>query len=213
MSKNPFLQLTKKAGASLLLAASLTFSSQVMSAVINFDDLAGGDEVTNQYQNQGVVFSGGLFVIGPGAFTNPVSAPNSVFYSSLAGVTAEFFNPVSCAIATTDYVAFTPTDASSNNTQFQLIAFDVAGNQIGLAQTNVESTGVYSLLEDPKISLSVAGIHSVLLTGFTTQAGNYVIEGDNFEFNNLSTVPVPAGIWLFVSGAAGLLGFARRRAS
>ena len=213
MSKNPFLKLTKKAGESLLLAASLTFSSQVMSAVINFDDLADGDEVTNQYQNQGVVFSGGLRVIGPSAFTNPVSAPNSAFYSSLTGVTAEFFDPVSGVIATTDYVAFTPTDASSNNTRFQLIAFDIAGNQIGLAQTNVESTGVYSPVEDPKISLSIAGIHSVLLTGFLTQAGNYGIEGDNFEFNTLSAVPVPAGVWLFVSGAAGLLGFARRRAS
>ena len=34
---------------------------------------------------------------------------------------------------------------------------------------------------------------------------------DNFTFNEVSTVPVPAAVWLFGSGLVGLIGFGRRK--
>ena len=182
--------------------------------MITFDDLSGGDQVTNQYLGEGVLFEGDLGVAGPSIWTNPVSGSNSVFYDDPNGVLASFFAPGSGEMATTDYVAFTPTDASHYLTSFKMYAYDISGLQIGFASTIVESTGVYLASEDPKVSISVAGIHSVLLTGnLTTSTGNYGIEGDNFEFGSLTpitAVPLPGAVWLMLSGLMVLIAGRRK---
>ena len=42
---------------------------------------------------------------------------------------------------------------------------------------------------------------------------NGVTDGYDLAFHVVSTVPVPAAVWLFGSGLLGLIGFARRKAA
>lgn len=183
-----------------MLVVVAAAEGSVRGAVIGFDDLASAVFVTDQYLAQGVAFSGTLQIVGPGPSTNPVSGPNSVvFYNPQAitqptTVTATFFVPGTSDPGTTDFVSFTPTDASDFSTQFSMLAYDAGGNVIGSASRAVDSTGTYNPAVDTPMSISIAGIARVELTGSVRPGANFVIEGDNFEFNT----PVPA------PGAAGL---------
>lgn len=181
------------------------------AALIHFDDLPSGTVVTDQYQSQGVVFSGFFQAVGPGPFTNAVSDPNSVaFYNptdptQVSTVTAWFFVPGTGDAGTTDFVSFTPTDASDFSTIFEMRAYNLGNQLIGTASRGVASTGVYSPGEDPPVSISVPGIARVEMSGSVRPGANFVIEGDNFEFS----VPGQGSAWLL--GLAGISAVRRKR--
>lgn len=181
--------------------------------LIGFDDLQNGELVTDQYRDMGVVITGYLQVNGPGAFTNAVSPENSVvFYdpanlSNPASITIDFVVPGTNISGVTDFVCFTPTDASQFNTQFAMRAYDSLNNQIGFASSLVSSSGVYNPSEDPPVFISAPGIARVVLTG-SVGAGNMVIEGDDLVFNPV----VPSAGSGTVLCVAGLARLRRRRA-
>lgn len=185
------------------------FAPATNAALIDFDDVPGGTMVTDQYLPEGVVFSGFLRVGGPGPFTNAVSAPNSVaFYNpnnltQTVTLTAWFFVPGTGVAGTTDFVSFTPTDASDFSTVFVMRVYNSANQLIGTATRGVTSTGVYNPSEDPPVSISAAGIARVEMTGSVRPGANFVIEGDNFEFS--TPVPGQGAVSLFAIGGAAAL--------
>lgn len=189
----------------VVLAAFALFGANGARAVtIGFDDLAHLDTVTTQYQPFGVIFTGHLLVLGPGPTTNPVSPPNSVAFFDPTSQTldytlrASFVVPGTNTPATTDFVAFTPTDASSGNTLFVLRAFDANGSLLGSTSQLVTSTGTYDPGTDVELSVSAPGI-SYIEMSVSVSAGNRVIEGDDFRFNQ--PVPEPAVLALLGIGA------------
>ena len=170
--------------------------------------IVSGQSIDTEYQNRGVIFTtsaGGAFVtsaisgtiISNG--TNATSPPNSVTFFNPAtigtpgqqgtpsSVFAEFVDPATGQPATTGYVAFTPTDASSVS-QFVMKAFDLAGNLIGFAQRSVDDLGQTNAGVDTPVVIQVAGIHRVELTGSSN--GAFSIEGDDFRFDP----PVSSGV-------------------
>lgn len=82
----------------LLIVTSLTVVDIVSAELITFDEYPGGTQITNQYQNRGVVFSGDplppviystLPMFGVG---NPVLGASSTEYGS-SSITGIFVNP------------------------------------------------------------------------------------------------------------------------
>ncbi len=199
----------------VVAVVALSAASAEARNLTGFDDLANGTQVTDQYRGIGVVFSGPLFVAGPGAFTNAISPTNSVYFFNTedvhapASVEARFVIPGTFTPAVTDFVCFTPTDASQFNTLYTMTAYDVNDNVIGINQTIVESTGVYNPGEDPPVFISVPGIARVVLHGSVSE-GNMVIEGDDFVFDP----PTPApGSGLALLSGLGLASSRRRRST
>lgn len=110
---------------------------------------------------------------------------------------ANFFNPSNASLfAVTNYVSIRG-DNITDGTGGVFSAFDVNGALLGSdSQTNVQGN---------TFILEYEGIHSVTFTGSGT------IALDDFVFNEVTAVPVPAAVWLFGSGLLGLVGIARRK--
>lgn len=197
---------------SAIVIVSLAVAGATNAAFIDFDDQPSGTIITDQYQSLGVIFSNHLVVVGPSPTTNAVSAPNSVAFYNPANlmsnytVRADFVLPGTSTTAVTDFVAFTPTDASNQGTQFILSAYNSGGVFITSASRLVDSSGTYNPAVDTEVSVSAPGIAYVEMTVFHT-FGNRVIEGDDFRFNE----PVPAPATLPAVLGSLLLAGARRR--
>jgi hypothetical protein len=176
--------------------------------VVGFDKdsagnpLAGAVKLGDQYRSMGVVFSGDGYTTSNGDCS---SLPNSltVFHpgntwNNPASVFAEFIDPITRRKSTTSYVQYTPTDASQDNTTFKMVAYDAWGRQIGSVQRNVRSTGRYDPAEDPPVSLSMAGIAKIEITGVLPSPANFPVEGDDLIFSRpaLAFGPQPQAVCL-----------------
>lgn len=178
--------------------------------VVDFDSLPDATAINSQYQPLGVVFSGHFVVSGPGPSTNPVSGPNSAVYFDPVSqlnpysITATFVVPNTNTPAPTNFVAFTPTDASQQNSLFTLSAYDSLNQLITSVSRFVDSAGVYDPNVDTEMSISAPGIAYATMS--VSSINNNVIEGDNFRFEQ----PVPGPGSAVVLGLAAM-GTSRRR--
>lgn len=202
----------------------LTLCSTAGAALItiDFDSLPGmvnapGSAVPleNQLSDQLLPTTGALFgsasdyvavvAMSPGQTT--VSMPNVIGGVTSDGrlsygtdVTIAFFDPSSATTkATTDFVSIrgdtTPLPVASATME----AFDLFGNSLGSVTANDVATGLVLAISQP-------GIHSVRISqnsAFGSVDGSIGL--DNLEFNSVTSVPLPAALWLFVSGL-GVLG-------
>ena len=93
-------------------------------------------------------------------------------------------------------------DGSTYNTQaFQDSNFDGTGDGVAL-------TDVFSLF-----SADISGTGDLLDVRFTFQldAGDEDIAIDNVQVNGVSAVPVPAALWLMITGILGFVGYKRKK--
>jgi len=115
---------------------------------------------------------------------------------------ANFFDPSHVThAAVTDFVSVR-TDRVRFIDRVEAVtfsAFDINGNLLG--QNTQDDTG--GLL----LTLAFDGIHSVTFRGVSATAL------DDFSFNPVTSVPIPAAAWLFGTGLIGLLNFTKKRAS
>ena len=186
---------------------SVSGAARAVPVTIDFDGLTPGDVVGDAFVSQGVTFVDAVVIdLGlPGA-----SLPNTIRH-----VDTVFFpqqpNPIEAIFSTgASSVSLTGLDVGVNG--FILKAFDAISGGNLLDSDQVFGTGEGN---GQFFTLSVASAFirrvefSQVLDDLTLNDG---IVFDNFTF---SPVPLPAGVWLLLSGLTGmgLLGWRRRRAA
>ncbi len=96
---------------------------------------------------------------------------------------------------------------------FRLDFYDALGNQI-LTPFSTSYTGPQGQLagEEYIFNQAITGVSSVDLVIFNTNLGGASTQVEIREVQfSVSTVPIPAAVWLFGSGIIGLVGLARRK--
>jgi hypothetical protein len=109
---------------------------------------------------------------------------------------------------------------------FDIISLDIGGITSGPITTTYNFTGYYASGGSVQSSVDSSGgiIKTVNFDNtwtnlsafeflYTSSATNNGLEADNFIVRNSSIVPIPAAIWLFCSGLAGLIGLGRWKVS
>ena len=207
----------------VLLLIGNTANAALIS--LNFEDLPAVDllagtpvEADSQLHNQfltsyGVSFSSGtesnyaaIVHLGPGA-TSGVNGVGSVDNSGLVRYTSpleiSFFDPNNSTIlATTDFISIRGDfDATNPGTFILMTAFDRYGNEIG-SQYSLDAGGT-------TLSLSMAGMHSVVLTQTIQSADNVAF--DDLVFNMPVAVPEVSTFALMSGVMLGIAGFVSRR--
>ena len=197
-------RLTMLAAVGCALSLSLPSVAAAALVVIDFDDLAAGTVVTDQYADRGVVFSidnhatAQAVIIEdiPGSQVNP-SSPNALSNDvdpalmPVQIIRATFVDPGDGVTpTTTDMVSFRYT---SDQPDFGRLEAYSALDQLLASAVSVEPGFQVS----ETLSVSASGIAYVLIHPETD------VWVDDFTF---SVVPLPAAAWLFVSALAGVLG-------
>jgi len=197
--------------AAVVFAVSFGFGAAQAVTIIDFDGLPDTTFVDSQFAGDGVLFSSAGGGVRVNAVAGADTVPNTIVGTDANGVEDAsqlveftfFRGPFEFA---TDFVSVAFTRLLVQNTS--LTAFDVLGNQLGqaIAPCNTPFACGNSI---QIVSLSVAGIHRVVLDGKSNA------EFDTVTFNDLErVVPVPAALPLAISAFAllGLMGRRRRHA-
>lgn len=177
------------------------------AATITFDALPLGIEVGGSFASSGVLFESAVTLIpSGGAHTPPLAICGGPPIPTCSeDTTLTFVDPLNSAVpATTDFITVFFLDVQVPNNQ--LTAFDIDGNQIG--QVIVPCSGFLTCPEGKvqEITLSVPGIHRVVLHSSNDVAYDTISFGDI-----VSPVPEPGTLGLIVTGLVGL-GLIGRRA-
>lgn len=212
-------------------AIALVLSSSINAAIINFEDTstssAGGIVNGNPYFEQGFSISSinnGLYAMEDGWQNNRGSSNGTTtayFYSSNSAI--EF----TLAQENSDTFALNSIDFSE--------LFQVSDSAFVYAARTVEVTGtlfgggtVSSSLTLDLLSDGANGINDFQTLSFDSSWDNlssvtflasntpenistYIMFDNIVLDGGVSTVPVPAAVWLFGSGLIGLIGVARRK--
>ncbi len=188
-------------GAVCALVFVFGFSTSAYAVLIDFESLAAGTTVTNQFpevtfsgSSDNVVFDVGLplgkFICTTGCKDNTI---------------LDFTNPV-------DNLTFWVIQL---NTAGKIAEFNIFENSVLTATIDLIGPGTGgggSGTDDEFIDLSA--FSNVTRLEVVNIAGDPVLENgiglDQFSFD--AAVPIPAAVWLFASGLIGLIGIARRKA-
>ena len=180
------------------LIAALTPATVYGNTIIDFDSLAVGTVVTNQFAEATFSSIAGMvnvvradFDFGPLSFPNYICTQDGGL-NCVNPTFVDFTNPV-------------------NNLTFLAMGDDFAGVQ---ATVDVFENGIFSATFDIVVDGIFDTVHTVDLTGFTNvtriEIGNITDGGglawDRFEFR---VIPAPSALALL--GVAGLMGTRRRR--
>jgi len=206
----------------LLLISTIT-SGSAQAVLIDFESFSGmvnspGTAIptTSQISDQFLTSDGVLFSSDNSPFIAAVSLGTGHATSGVIGVggsdtsgnliysdvffKAIFFDPSNIThAAVTDFVSIR-TDLVRFINRVESVtfsAFDIDGNLLG--QNTQDDTG--GLL----LSFAFNGIHSVTFSGVSATAL------DDFSFNPVTSVPIPAAAWLFGTGLVGLLSVGKKR--
>jgi hypothetical protein len=103
----------------------------------------------------------------------------------------------------------------STSTAYIKVLDTLGGSFVTLGEDVLDTTGLGTDWSGGELSLLIddAWLGQTLQIGFTNTATNYDGSGVFYDNLNVSTIPVPAAVWLFGSGLLGLVGVARRRKS
>jgi hypothetical protein len=206
--------------AAAVLAFSLTTAQA--ATVITFEELPNGlsamanvpgaavpvdSQLTNQYlASSGVSFTslaGYAALVNHGAGNPTASVPNIIGGTTANGtldynapITISFFDLSNNSVmAVTDSFKIQGDWFPLGSGQVFATAYDVAGNVLGTtSDTDDKVFGV----SGPVLQFSIAGIHSVVISG-----NNGTVGFDQLEFGTLTAVPEP-GTWMLL--AVGLIG-------
>jgi hypothetical protein len=197
----------------LLLAAALGFSSASGAVLIDFDTLPGGGTLasntvlTDQYAASGVSFSAfeegsevGTIVHDDGT-TGAGNSGNQWFncYPDFCTNKADVLR-ITFAAPVNNVQWYTDSRGNPGGDQIRFEAYDASDN---LLQTvNVGNTGL------PNSLLTSFSVSNVSRIDAFQPTDNWGWSMDNLSFD-VTTVPLPAAVFLFGSGLIGLIGIAR----
>lgn len=207
----------------MLLGASLiawTPAAKAASVLLTFDDLSAMSnsagtitpsdaQLSNGYSALGVVFSslGGFVAVVNHEPSNPIGTPSypNIIAGTAANGALDYASPITAVFwGVTNYVKVLgdrdPSNSASNTAT--LTAYGINGQLLG----SVSSADCCGLGNGPVLSLSLAGIHSVVLSENTNTIGF-----DNFQYNAPTAVPGPNAGQGVVGVLALLAGFGLRR--
>lgn len=207
-------------GIALSLMA-MTSSAAVVS--IDFNDLSAGENVTTQYQALGLTFS---LIPSPTEPGSPLPPPSGPTTWSLGPVDQYGVNGMSIIVGPTtngpfydvqvdfalpvDYFAITALDAET--LPLRLTAFSGAtALPLALTSTYLGNIGQLPYVSGPTYLLEIGAVGGPVFFDRIVFGGTE--QFDNIQFSTASAVPVPAAVWLFVSGLSALAGFRRMQKS
>lgn len=181
--------------------------------------------------------SGTNSIINPGAFSNMTIGGFDGSPSESVSITEEGYSLLS--IATFQFSTFGPvavytTDTDVNNNSYAAPSGDISGSNLTLdlgswsafwngnsynqgsssdlapdsfcvVSSGACSTAIITTYDSATGAFNASWSSVILGGGFDGQVGNWSIDG------YVSAVPLPASIWLFVSGFIGLLSVIRRK--
>jgi hypothetical protein len=162
---------------------------------------------------------------GDGKFENVPSGSNEVVYFGFSNSTAAYVNYAA------GFTGFNVNYSYSNNSgvageAYLFSGLNGTGSLLGTinlapATTNIKScsvgTDAYCTWQSTSLAASslaesvVFGVPGLTSGGTSTGAPVEDMEFDGLQFTGANPVPLPASVWLMLSGFAGLAGIARRR--
>lgn len=202
----------------LILAALCLYSAcygELVTLGFESIDTSSTDLLTDQYQGRGALFemyqSSVVVVFRGASSTTPASGSTSIYmvndndHSAPSQFTLRFVEPGTTTQAFSDFVAFTPTDASIRDTYFSMTAYDINDQALGMIDRYVADTARYLPAEDPELSISSAATNIAYVVFYAegTNPGSAVIEGDNIRFNQI--IPEPSSLALLACSAFALI--------
>ena len=164
---------------------------------------------------------------GDGKFENNPSGSNEVVYFGFSNSTAAYVNYAA------GFTGFNVNYSYSNNSGAAGEAYLFSGLNgtgtllgtvnLGPATSNIQtcsvSTDAYCTWQSTSLAAGslaesvVFGVPGLTAGGTSTGAPVEAMEFDGLKFTGANPVPLPASVWLMLSGFAGLAGIARRRRS
>lgn len=189
------------------------------TVTLNFDTLTQNSPVADAYLTSGVIFDSLGWAVENLTFGIVLvpSAPNYIALTTL-NTSLRFVNPADLTIpATTTFFSFDNAGLIASSHGFYaglgVVAKDINGVTIDTA--SVPSVGLYQGRDIFTTTLQGPGIHSIDFT-YVYPALTAVLPIDNVQFGEVTfseatSVPIPATIWLFGLGLAGLICLGRKR--
>jgi len=187
----------------VFLLIVVAVSARVDASTIDFETGFNGDSIGSDYIDQGLVFTNAYYASSPFLSENGSlvwvsgeadSSYNDVINISITGSFTGVTNFLSA-----DIIYLDPSSTA------YLDVFDIYGGLLASVSTTAGDS--YEIL-----SISTPGISSFSFSWASSLAGKDDVIGiDNLSYNSLTTVPLPAAVWLFGSGLIGLFGLSRLR--
>jgi hypothetical protein len=197
-----------------IVAIALIAAGVTSAAVINFDSIAAGTTVTNQFAAQGVIFqsSPGSFSAQNNTFGGAVIVPSAPNYLAIGG--NGVFDIVSGG-----------NPGTTNSIVFDLLGLNSGGgfyNGSTVTLLDINGATITSLVIQPvgpnqsvsvgTVSVTLPGIHEVQFSPITNNAGGGLFGIDNLNIGAVTAAtPEPGSVLLVCSGIAAAL-MARRKA-
>jgi len=194
----------KKYAISIFAATCLSVSALSHAAIvnINFNSLTNANiGVGDAYAINAftTLSTDGYVGIGPGIFDSTITAIGAAGSTALFTFDTTLVNVTSITLGGT-----------SNNVPVTVTTFDLNGAQVDTIDTSNSWTELVALSSASPISyFSVRLLESEISRLSFTYAD--VASGSGGNGGGVSTVPVPAAVWLFGSGLVGLVGAFRRK--
>ena len=190
-------------GRTMAVALALAIASPACGAVIDFDGLLDGEQVTNQYG--GPTFTNATAIaagLSLNEFEFPPASGSNVVFDDGGSLTIDFATPVRSVFGHFTY---------ATTLTLSFIAFDLgealATVTSAFASNLALSGDIGSLPNEWLGSSSHGGIRAVTIAG-DPAGGSFTLDDLSFERLPGSSVPEPATLLLVV---AGVLGLTRRR--
>jgi hypothetical protein len=187
-------------------------ANPVNATTIDFESVASGTQLTNEFESLGVLFSGtdsyaGLVITeGQYGTSNFGNSPNHLVHGGYYGgtTTLQFVDPSDPATPRgVSTFSILLGDGSPDTETFSITFRDMAGTILaGPVGYTTTSNGL--LIQETSSSLGdLIGFVDISLD-INSPSG---VAFDDLSF---STVPVPGAAWFFGSGLLGLIGLSRR---
>ncbi len=185
-------------GVALVAIGTLSGAQDAQAATINFDSLSSGDLVDNAFVGLGVTFEDA--VVSNTSGTSPgATSPNTIVHA-VDGIVVSPSDPI-IAIFSSAVTGVSVAGFDVGPDGIVLNAFDaqVGGSLVDTAQSSVFGDNIILTVLNPNIL-------RVELSKLSSDSPGDGVSFDNFVFEPVSAVPLPAALPLFGTGL-GILGF------
>lgn len=187
----------------LIVVACLLFVPVANSSIINFNTptLIDGIQRVESYTESGVIFTGAFNHVDAG-----LGSPSN----GTAFMQYEGFSSVNFGMVDDSFMSLVSIDlAELSSAPVSITFIALASNSEMISQT-FTTDGIFGSGNDFEtffFDSAFSAVDYVYISNDTSSA-NHSFAFDNI---NINPVPIPAALWLFISGLIGLVGFSRSK--